>query len=596
LKIHLVNRLPAIDPTKLTHAGEPGQANLALNPTNLHTHGMLVPARAPTVSDPTFGDYVFVSLFNRANGLPAPQATHQHGSVVMDAIDYRIDVPKNHPSGLFWFHPHIHGLSLNQVSAGLAGIITVGGVSDYAHGDMMGSPFPDANVRHLILKDMQVTAAGTVQFDGGPAVVKDGEVLNQEDPGFCAQLPANAGELRRGECPGIDNSGDEGSNFTGGKWYFTVNGQKYPTIRMSDPDGEIWRLTNASGSVSYNLQLQNDADHTPMVMQLLAIDGTSVSLPQDTSPGQIVRLGGGRFRIVPCPPAISLRSLPVCVDQIVMMPSARAEVWVTHRNADKRIAPSLAGASATLKMTGLTMGSGDAWPAVDLAKVEFAQTGPHHLVASNVDLVGPAADQAGAILSAPNQAAAAAPKPADASCRALPPGHRRRIFFGFEDVTVENSFALGYEELDEHGAVVPGTQQPMARFDPAKSIVCLPLGPGQTPVNETWELVQLSTENHNFHVHQSRFRVDDGTAGGRKRAVLQDNVPLGVAIPHIAAVMDTQNGVCTPDQWRNGQCASKPVVVDIAFSQIGEFVYHCHILEHEDGGMMAKIRVVPAVN
>jgi len=26
---------------------------------------------------------------------------------------------------------------------------------------------------------------------------------------------------------------------------------------------------------------------------------------------------------------------------------------------------------------------------------------------------------------------------------------------------------------------------------------------------------------------------------------------------------------------------------------VGDFVYHCHILEHEDGGMMAHIRVVP---
>jgi hypothetical protein len=33
-------------------------------------------------------------------------------------------------------------------------------------------------------------------------------------------------------------------------------------------------------------------------------------------------------------------------------------------------------------------------------------------------------------------------------------------------------------------------------------------------------------------------------------------------------------------------------VVDVPFSELGEFVFHCHILEHEDGGMMAKIRVV----
>src|SRR5262249_62031972 len=141
-----------------------------------------------------------------------------------------------------------------------------------------------------------------------------------------------------------------------------------PTIPVTNPDGEIWRLTNASGSVSYNLQLSNDADRTPILMQLLAVDGTSVSLPQDTPPGKIVELAGGRFRVVACPPTatVNVRSLPVCVDQIVMMPSARAEVWVAYRSAEGRLAPPRPGTTATLKMTGLTMGSGDSWPAVDL--------------------------------------------------------------------------------------------------------------------------------------------------------------------------------------------------------------------------------------
>ena len=58
--------------------------------------------------------------------------------------------------------------------------------------------------------------------------------------------------------------------------------------------------------------------------------------------------------------------------------------------------------------------------------------------------------------------------------------------------------------------------------------------------------------------------------------------------------MNSQNGVCSVDQWRSGKCATKTVYVDIPFSQLGDFVYHCHILEHEDGGMMAKIRVVPS--
>jgi L-ascorbate oxidase len=52
---------------------EPGGANLPLNLTNLHTHGMIVPARAPMLDDPTFGDYVFGEVYNSANGTPAPR-------------------------------------------------------------------------------------------------------------------------------------------------------------------------------------------------------------------------------------------------------------------------------------------------------------------------------------------------------------------------------------------------------------------------------------------------------------------------------------------------------------------------------------------
>lgn len=34
--------------------------------------------------------------------------------------------------------------------------------------------------------------------------------------------------------------------------------------------------------------------------------------------------------------------------------------------------------------------------------------------------------------------------------------------------------------------------------------------------------------------------------------------------------------------------------MDFRGPDIGDFVFHCHILEHEDGGMMQIIRVLPA--
>jgi L-ascorbate oxidase len=281
-----------------------------------------------------------------------------------------------------------------------------------------------------------------------------------------------------------------------------------------------------------------------------------------------------------------------------MMPSSRTEFWVTYRDAHGAVMPPPPGASATWKMAGLTMGSGDSWPAVDLAKVQFNQSGPRRLTSHQIVVGGPTdaagLHQPGGIFNArvPGVKAAALP----AGCAPLATGYRRRVFFGFSDVTVNNTFALGYKEADSSGHVVPGSQKPapdtLGRFDPSAVTVCLPLGPGQSPVTEQWELIQLSTENHNFHLHQTRFTMA-GAGGG----VAQDNFPLGVATPDASisdAVANDQNGVCTIAQWRSGHCATTPEIVSIPFTQLGEFVYHCHILEHEDGGMMARIMVVPS--
>ena len=112
-------------------------------------------------------------------------------------------------------------------------------------------------------------------------------------------------------------------------------------------------------------------------------------------------------------------------------------------------------------------------------------------------------------------------------------------------------------------------------------------------VKEVWELINLTDEDHNFHIHQTRFRLLQGatvpgttlpsrTADG---LVLHDNLPL----PR-AANTDSCDG--TVEAFQAGLCRPTPVVVEIPFHEIGDFVFHCHILEHEDGGMMARIRVI----
>jgi hypothetical protein len=206
-------------------------------------------------------------------------------------------------------------------------------------------------VRHLILKDMQVLAKGTEHFVNASADVADGEARYQPDPVFCAQFPSSTSEVRQGSCQGADNSDAGGNDYANAKWYFTINGQPFPTLRMTSADGEIWRLINASGSLSYDLQLLDDATQKPMVMQLLAVDGVSIHLPQDTSMSTMVQLAGARFKVVPCPaaPSIGFQSLPICINELVMMPGSRTELWVAYRDTAGRLAGPPAGATGTFK-------------------------------------------------------------------------------------------------------------------------------------------------------------------------------------------------------------------------------------------------------
>lgn len=142
-------------------------------------------------------------------------------------------------------------------------------------------------------------------------------------------------------------------------------------------------------------------------------------------------------------------------------------------------------------------------------------------------------------------------------------------------------------------------------FNPDHPTICIRLPlilPGRAGYQETWELVNLTNEDHNFHIHQTRFRLlgggpsSPGTLPGG--IVLQDNVPVlhGTSWPGAAGGCDgTVAAWCAPHGGRSAPCVSPAVVVRTPFSQLGDFVYHCHILEHEDGGMMARIRVVPAL-
>jgi suppressor of ftsI len=99
-------------------------------------------------------------------------------------------------------------------------------------------------------------------------------------------------------------------------------------------------------------------------------------------------------------------------------------------------------------------------------------------------------------------------------------------------------------------------------FDPDRIDQTVKLG-----ALEEWTIRNTSSHRHPFHIHVNDFQV-----------VAVNGVPV-----EASSYMDT---VDLPP--------GSETTIRMRFADFdGKFVYHCHILSHEDFGMMATVDVVP---
>ena len=93
---------------------------------------------------------------------------------------------------------------------------------------------------------------------------------------------------------------------------------------------------------------------------------------------------------------------------------------------------------------------------------------------------------------------------------------------------------------------------------------------------EDWIIENRTQELHAFHIHQVHFMLMEWNGVPLDEPYLRDTINVAYwdgksrGYPSVKLRMDFR----------------EPAVV-------GTFLYHCHLLEHEDGGMMGLIRVEP---
>lgn len=196
------NGLPG--PTLVVRPGDVlsiAMQNQLTSPTNVHTHGL-------HVSPEGSSDNVFRRIDPGASA------------------DYRYEIPANHPPGVYWYHPHHHGMAADQVFGGLYGAIIV------------DDPIPIdvRSERILVISDMTFDSAGQI---------------------------AQASQADR-------MNGREGTTML-------VNGQVGPIIAAPSGSRERWRIINACTSRYLDLRLDGQS------LQLLGNDSGRFAAPVDVT-------------------------------------------------------------------------------------------------------------------------------------------------------------------------------------------------------------------------------------------------------------------------------------------------------------------------
>jgi FtsP/CotA-like multicopper oxidase with cupredoxin domain len=476
--LHLKNALTDLSP-------EPAAA--------AHAHAQM---HSPVTSSPCSQQIMSpVSTNLHFHGLTIPPVCHQDDVMKTSVqpgdapFEYRFRIPEDEPPGLYWYHPHIHGFSKQQLLGGASGALIVQGIE---RAKKLTAGLPE---RVFIIRDLDLINPNAPPARSEPIV-----------PKFL-----------------IDRDGDAANNGTGfGKPakdlsinYVPVPYPNYTPamIEMRPAEKQLWRVLNASAITYLNLSVIYHRVNQPL--GLVAMDG--VPMTHSDPQGESVNPQ----------------------THIALPPGARAEFIVEG--------PAEGDTGLLVTRTVDTGPGGENDPNRMLAKIVASPSAP---------------EPRSKLRTSPDPL----PPPAEAWLGAVAPVRTRRLYFS-EKLTDPNDPTSAIEFY----LTVDGQEAKM--FDMNSEI---PNIVAQQGTVEDWIIENRSRELHAFHIHQLHFLLLDYLGRPVNEDFLRDtvNVPYydgrALVYPSVRLRMDFRD----------------PNIV-------GTFVYHCHLLEHEDKGMMGSIQVIP---
>jgi FtsP/CotA-like multicopper oxidase with cupredoxin domain len=431
--------------------------------TNLHYHGT-------NVTPQCGGDNVTRTLINSGS-----------------TFQYSFKFPLDEPPGLYWYHPHVHGLAERDLLGGASGALVVDGIQNVQPAVQ--------GLRHRVL------------------VIRDQPQLNG-----LAEAGGNCGN----GVPFQDLSVN----------YVPIDSFQQPdltvtfvpaVLHMERGETQFWRVSNSTADTILDLEV--DYDGVPQTLRIVGIDAVPVNSQDGTQPGHLI-------------PVTHFR-LPVAsrVEFLVRAPAPTVKV-------------------ARLMTTNINTGpQGDCDPTRPIFNIVLSDT--------------------------PELKQSAADERVGAFTR-LSTSQRRFGGLSQAPVSATRVFLFSENQPTQFFITQVSAGQTETVFDNNNPPAVVTT---QGSV-EKWIVQNNAQENHEFHMHQIHFKV-----------LSQDNFEANGSLPAPAINGQYLDMIEVPF-WDRAATPTPPLpqvqlLMDFRGMDVGDFVYHCHILSHEDLGMMAIIRVNP---
>ena len=454
------------------------------------------------------------------------------------SFQYEYNVPEDHPAGTFWYHPHKHGSTSIQVGSGMAGALVV-----------KGNRAPTLDTNGDLDTLLQPVTANS---DFASQVM-----LIQQIPYACFDAQGNIQKSTTGQW--VCNDGQVGvvqnfdAQFDPKAWaqsgrFTMINGIVRPQVAAKTGQLYRWRLIHSGVEETINLRIRKVSDHAPASGLLKSVKAASDEVTRtctgiDVTQYEVATDGLTR-------PSVFAKQVNN------LQPGYRSDILVVLPEAgrycvyDDTTGKDQVAGEDNPKIIGFIEAVGDKVP--DTTK--FVQD---KLLEGASALKGPVRDIVSADIKVDMKLSKYVPHPTITDAEIAK--------WGQPDIPITFNIATppgGTVEFTVNGK----------SYDPKTIDQTLILGTAQQ-----WTLMSARA-NHPFHIHVNPFQV----------VKIEKRVPAGE---------EWNDGIYAgmKGTWRDTLITDPNAIITVRTRYnryIGQFVLHCHILDHEDKGMMQNVQIV----